>query len=177
MTQNLIIRRADVGDAKLLSLLSAVTFSDTFTGTCTAEDMRNYIRENYAESVIENELEDMNDFYFIAYLNDKPVGYMRIKEEKSDVPVISRYKSIELKRIYVLKEYHAKKVGAAMMDFAFDFAKEKKYRLMWLGVWEHNERAKAFYKKYGFIETGNGHPFPIGNTPQTDIWLYKMLTT
>ncbi|HVZ95989.1 MAG TPA: GNAT family N-acetyltransferase, partial [Chitinophagaceae bacterium] len=77
----------------------------------------------------------------------------------------------------VLKEYHAKKAGAALMDFAIAFAKEKKYEVLWLGVWEHNERAKAFYKKYGFINTGYEHPFPIGNTPQTDVWLYKMLAT
>ncbi len=177
MIHDLTIRRARKNDARLISLLSAVTFSDTFTGTCTAEDMSNYIRENYDENAIARELEDDNDFYFIAYISDKPVGYMRIKEGESEVPVIRQHKSVELKRIYVLKEYHAKKAGAALMDFAIAFAKEKKYEVLWLGVWEHNERAKAFYKKYGFINTGYEHPFPIGNTPQTDVWLYKMLAT
>ena len=61
------------------------------------------------------------------------------------------------------------------MNFALDFASEKKYEMMWLGVWEHNEKAKAFYKKFGFEDTGFNHLFPIGNTPQTDNWLIKFI--
>jgi len=61
------------------------------------------------------------------------------------------------------------------MNFALDFAKQKNYDLIWLGVWEHNERAKSFYKKFGFEDSGVEHPFPIGNTPQTDVWFYKYI--
>ena len=61
------------------------------------------------------------------------------------------------------------------MTFVLDFAAEKNYDLVWLGVWEHNERALNFYKKFGFIDTGFKHPFPIGNTPQTDNWLIKFI--
>ena len=46
---------------------------------------------------------------------------------------------------------------------------------MWLGVWEHNYRAQKFYQKMGFEDTGYKHPFPIGNTPQTDLWYWKFL--
>ncbi len=46
---------------------------------------------------------------------------------------------------------------------------------MFLGVWERNERAKAFYKKWGFADTGVRHNFPIGNTPQTDHWMIKLV--
>lgn len=174
---NISIRRAGKNDAALLSQLSAVTFAETFSHTCSPEDMKNFIAENYDEILISKELQDPDDFYFIAYLDDKPVGYLRIKEDESNIPVVKEHCSIELKRIYVLKEYFSKKIGVALMNFALQFAEGKKYELMWLGVWEHNERAKNFYKKYGFIKTGFSHPFPIGNTPQTDIWLYKMLTT
>ena len=52
---------------------------------------------------------------------------------------------------------------------------EKNYELLWLGVWEHNEKAKAFYKKWDFTDTGNKHDFPIGSTPQTDHWLMKFI--
>lgn len=173
---NISIRRAGENDAALLSRLSAVTFAETFSHTCRAEDMENYIAENYDQTLISKELQDPDDFYFIAYSDDKPVGYLRIKEDESVIPIIQEHRSVELKRIYVLKEYYSKRIGAALMNFVLQLAKEKNYELMWLGVWEHNERAKNFYKKYEFVETGFSHPFPIGNTPQTDIWLYKMLT-
>ncbi len=169
------IRRAVKADAKLISELSEVTFFDTFYGTCTDEDMQVFIKEFFGEKQVNKELSDPNDFYFIAFIEKKAVGYIRIKEDESDIEVIKNSKGIELKRIYVLKEYHSKKVGARLMQFTLDFAAKNGYELLWLGVWEHNEKAKNFYKKFGFEDTGFQHPFPIGNTPQTDNWLIKFI--
>ena len=173
--EDLQIRRAVENDAALISQLSSVTFFDTFTGTCTEEDMDGFITQYFNETIVQNELKDRDDYYFIASIEEIPVGYIRMKEGKSDVPEIKDYKGIELKRLYVLKEYHSKKVGAALMKFALDFAAQKGYDVLWLGVWEYNERALNFYKKFGFRDTGFKHPFPIGNTPQTDNWLIKFI--
>ncbi len=169
------IRRATTGDAKLLCELSAVTFFDTFKGTCTDEDMQEFIEQYFNEKQIYEELQDPYDFYFIIFLEDMAAGYIRIKEDKTDIDEIKNKKGIELKRIYVLKEYHSKKIGAMLMQFALDFAVENGYELLWLGVWEHNHKALNFYKKFGFRDTGFKHPFPIGNTPQTDNWLVKLI--
>ncbi len=175
MTDKIEIYRAAIKDAQLLSELSAVTFFDTFKDTCTADDMQSFINEFYNLALLEKELQDEADFYFIARVNDEIAGYLRIKEEVSDVEIIAKHNAIELKRIYVLKEYHSKKIGAALMNFALNFAVGKNYELIWLGVWEHNERAKVFYEKFGFKDSGVTHPFPIGNTPQNDIWLYRLI--
>lgn len=169
------IRRAFADDAKVIAKLSAITFFDTFKGTCTDEDMQGFIEQHFNEKQIVAELKNEDDFYFIAFINGNAAGYIRMKEGLSEVEIINQHKAIELKRIYVLKEYHSKKIGAALMNFALDFAAEKNYELIWLGVWEHNERAKSFYNKFGFINSGVTHPFPIGNTPQTDVWLYKFI--
>ncbi len=169
------IRRAGIADAKLISGLSEVTFFDTFNGTCTNEDMQGFIKQFFNERQVGEELQDPNDFYFIAFVNEVAAGYIRMKEDESEVQAINNKKGIELKRIYVLKEYHSKKIGATLMKFALDFAAENDYDLLWLGVWEHNERAIQFYKKFGFEDTGAQHPFPIGNTPQTDNWMIKTL--
>jgi ribosomal protein S18 acetylase RimI-like enzyme len=175
MTGSIEILRATPDDAQLISELSAVTFFDTFKGTCTDEDMQGFIEQYFNKEQVLSELQNANDFYFIAFVDGRAAGYVRIKEEVSDVEIIKKRKAIELKRIYVLKEYHLRKVGAALMNFALDFAKQKNYDLIWLGVWEHNERAKSFYKKFGFEDSGVEHPFPIGNTPQTDVWFYKYI--
>ena len=173
--QVLHIRRAVADDEKLIAELSAITFFDTFKGTCTDDDMQGFIKDYFSIEQVEKELQDNDDFYFIAFINGNPAGYIRMKEEVSDVEIINKHRGIELKRIYVLKEYHSKKIGAALMNFALDFATEKNYELIWLGVWEHNERARAFYNKFGFEDSGVMHPFPIGNTPQTDVWLYRFI--
>ena len=172
---DLHIRRAVTDDAQLLSALSAVTFFDTFNGSCTDEDIQQFIETCFNPGQVYKELQDTDDFYFIAFINDEPAGYIRLKEEESDVIEIKKHRNIELKRIYVLKEYHSQKIGAKLMTFALDFAAEKNYELIWLGVWEHNEKAKAFYKKFGFEDSGVTHLFPIGNTPQIDNWLVKFI--
>ncbi len=174
-TERIEILRATPDDAQLISELSTITFRDTFMGTCTDEDMRGFIEQYFNKEQVLSELQNTDDFYFIAFGDRRAAGYIRIKEAISDVEIIKKHKAIELKRIYVLKEYHSRKVGAALMNFALNFAVKKNYELIWLGVWEHNERANAFYKKFGFEDSGVEHPFPIGNTPQTDVWLYKFI--
>lgn len=169
------IRRALPEDAALISHLSTITFADTFTGTCTEDDMKYFIENTFSIKRVLPELKDENDFYFIAYYNDVAAGYIRLKEDYTDYPAIKKYNAIELKRIYVLKEYQSQKIGTALMQFAVNFAVENNYEALWLGVWEHNEKAKTFYKKWGFMDTGETHNFPIGNTPQTDIWLIKFI--
>lgn len=68
-----------------------------------------------------------------------------------------------------------KGIAKQLIDFAENYAKENNYEVIWLGVWEHNIRAKKFYEKNGFKDSGHTHPFPIGNTAQTDNWYWKFL--
>lgn len=175
VTPEINITRATLKDAELISHLSKITFEDTFTGTCTDEDLQGFVENAFSNAIILNELQDEEDFYFIAWYNNVAAGYMRLKEDYTEYPAIKKYKALELKRIYVLKEYQSKKIGAALMGYALQLAAERNYDVLWLGVWEHNYKAQSFYKKWGFTDTGDSHPFPIGNTPQTDNWMIKFL--
>ena len=175
MNIELNIKRATTEDADLISHLSKITFEDTFRGTCTDEDLQGFVDHAFSPGAVLNELKDENDLYFIAWYNNVAAGYMRLKEDYSDYPAIKKYKALELKRIYVLKKYQSKKIGAALMAYALQLAEQKNYEVLWLGVWEHNYKARSFYKKWGFMDTGDTHPFPIGNTPQTDNWLIKFV--
>jgi GNAT superfamily N-acetyltransferase len=169
------IIRATKDDAQLLSDLSNVTFIETFRGTCSDDDLIGFIDKCFNENVIASELNDADDLYYIAFVEGFPAGYIRLKENYEDYPAIKKYRALELKRIYVLKEFHGKKIGAALMQFAIEVAKQNQYEVLWLGVWEHNHTAYSFYKKWGFVDTGDTHLFPIGNTPQTDNWLMKFI--
>ncbi|MEO7801157.1 MAG: GNAT family N-acetyltransferase [Ginsengibacter sp.] len=168
------IRPATIDDAPLLSEMGAQTFYDTFNGTCTEEDMSQFLELYYNLPQVQKELNDSQDYYYLAFFSEMPAGYLRVKESNSDIPLVKLYRSIELKRIYVVKEFQSQKIGAALLNFAFDFATEKNYKAIYLSVWEHNSRALNFYKKWGFINTGHKNDFPIGNTPQTDYWLIKL---
>jgi diamine N-acetyltransferase len=167
------IVRAELKDAAILSALSKKTFYDTFTGTCTEEDMQFFLDEYFNIEVVKKELSDNNDCYFFIKVDNVAAGYMRLMEDYSNFPLIKQWKALELKRIYVDTSYHGKGLAQQLMAFAENLAKEKKYQVLWLGVWEHNMRAKRFYEKMGFKDSGYTHDFPIGNTPQRDNWLWK----
>jgi diamine N-acetyltransferase len=170
-----ITRRVTLADVAALAVISKQTFYDTFNGTCTEKDMQDFLEDYYNDQQITKELSDANDFYFFAEIDGKPAGYIRFMEDYSNFSVIKKWKALELKRIYVVKEYQGKGVAQKLMDLVIDFAVKEKYEVIWLGVWEHNVRAQKFYEKYGFVNSGHTHSFPIGSTPQTDFWFWKFL--
>ena len=75
----------------------------------------------------------------------------------------------------MLEKYHGMKIGQALFDKALKIAQDRKSEYLWLGVWEHNQKAIKFYKKNGFIEFGK-HIFKLGTEKQTDIMLKLDLT-
>lgn len=169
------IRRVLPDDAEVLSALSKKTFYDTFTGTCTEKDMQHFLHEYFDIEVVKKELADKNDFYFFIEVDGEAAGYLRLMEDYRNFDLMKQWKALELKRIYIDRPYHGKGLAQQLMQFAETFAKENQYEVLWLGVWEHNLRAKRFYEKMGFKDSGYMHDFPIGDTPQRDNWLWKFL--
>ena len=83
-------------------------------------------------------------------------------------------KPVELVRLYVSRESLGRGVGAALMQACIGEAKQQGYQTLWLGVWEHNSRAQAFYRKWNFHEVGT-HVFQLGEDPQTDILMQRSI--
>ena len=174
-TMQITIRRVTVADVPALCAMARQTFYDTFVDTCTATDMQEFLDEVFTEEQLAKEISNQNDYCFFAEINGEPVGYIRFMEDSSNFAEVNKWKSLELKRLYVLKEYHGKGMAQKLMEFFIAFAEQYQYELVWLGVWEYNFRAQKFYSKYGFINSGHTHDFPIGDTPQTDIYLWRFL--
>lgn len=169
------IRRLTIEDAAALSEIGNKTFYDTFTGTCTDEDMQQFLEVYFNIDQVSKELSDTDDYFYFAEIDNIPVGYLRLKEDYTGFDLMKKWKALELKRLYVLHTHHGKGIAQALMNFAISFAAQNNYEVIWLGVWEHNLRARKFYEKEGFKDTGYTHDFPIGNTPQTDCWYWKFL--
>ncbi|MGG9971606.1 N-acetyltransferase family protein [Ferruginibacter sp. SUN002] len=169
------IRRLGIEDAPALTVIAQQTFFDTFDGTCTESDMQHFLNDIFSVQQHITELENTDTFYFFAELDGLPVGYMKFQEDYSSFEEIKKWKALELKRIYVSKEYHGKGIAQKLMDFYLDYAIANKFEVVWLGVWDQNFKAQKFYEKYGFVNSGFDHDFPIGETPQTDFWYWKFL--
>lgn len=168
------IRRATDSDIELLQTIGRKTFDDTFGGTCTLQDMEYVLEKYFNYQQCKKELNDQEDYFYFLEENDVVKGYLRMNSKHvCPIDEIKNESSIELVRLYVLKEYHGTNVARSLMEFAFDFAKRKNYNYIYLSVWEYNFRARGFYEKMGFYNTGIKNDFPLGTTPQTDYWFIK----
>lgn len=167
------LRRAGLEDALGLSRLAADSFRETFTGTCTAADMEGYLRETYNEAAFRKLLEDESVFILLGLDEEgQMAGYAQWKTDAPPFPFLGK-NAVELQRLYVLKDYYGTGLAHLLMDAYEERAIAGGADTLWLGVWEFNYRAQAFYKKRDFGPTGHSHPFPIGQTPQTDDWWVK----
>ena len=81
---------------------------------------------------------------------------------------------MEIERLYVQAEWIGTGLGTLLMRRALEEARAQACRAVVLGVWEHNERALAFYQRFGFRKIGQ-HEFVLGTDVQTDLILRKGL--
>jgi ribosomal protein S18 acetylase RimI-like enzyme len=164
------VRLATKNDAELIADLSRQTFYDTFAVHNTRKDMDKFMNEQFTKEKLVAEVAAPGNIFLLAYDGDETAGYTRLRENNN--PEMLRGKeTLEIARIYATKNSIGKGVGKALMKKSIDIAKEMKKEIIWLGVWEKNHRAIAFYEQWGFEKFGE-HPFILGNDEQTD-WLMK----
>ena len=171
-----MIRRGNLDDVALLQTIGRKTFDDTFGNTCTKEDMRGVLDLYFNADQVLSELQDDTDNFFFFEEDGVVKGYMRINAKHAcPLESFQNRNCIELVRLYVLKDYHGVGVANELMNFAIDFAHRNDFDIMYLSVWEYNFRARGFYEKHGFLNSGIENDFPLGSTPQTDYWFVKEL--
>lgn len=168
-----LIRRANESDAESLNALAARTFWDTFARHNRPEDMQAYLSEAFTTPKLKAEINDPRATFFVLEIEGVMAGYAKLYAGEAPDCVLGA-RSIEIVRLYVGEEFLGKGVGPALMNACLDEARRSGCDTVFLGVWEHNERAKAFYRKYGFEVVGS-HPFILGEDHQTDLWMARSL--
>lgn len=163
------IRKVKLADIKRLQTIGKQTFTETFAAYNTAKDMQLYLNNNLSTDKLTEELNNPNSEFYFSLIDNKVIGYLKINYGQAQTELKDR-SSLEIERIYVLKEFHGKKVGQALYDKAIALARQINAECVWLGVWEKNPRAIQFYKKNGFVEFDK-HIFKLGNDEQTDIMM------
>lgn len=171
--ENIEIRKVTLNDIEELQEIGRQTFYETFSAGNTEENMRKYLDEGFSAEKITAELNDPNAEFYFATLDNKVIGYLKLNFGHSQTE-LQDDEAVEIERIYVLKEFHGKKVGQVLYEKAMQIAQQKSANYVWLGVWEENPRAIAFYKKNGFVEFDK-HIFKLGDDEQTDIMMKLQL--
>ena len=167
--ENINIKQVTLNDIDQFQKIGRQTFYETFSAGNTEENMTKYLEEGFSIEKLTSELSNKNSELYFATLDNDVIGYLKLNFGQSQTE-LKDDKALEIERIYVLKEFHEKKVGQLLYEKAMQIAKQKNADYVWLGVWEENPRAINFYKKNGFVEFDK-HIFKLGNDEQTDIMM------
>lgn len=168
-----MIRKAGKNDAAKLAAIGRMTFIETFADTNTKEDMHQYVSKAFTEKQILKEMEEPGTTFLMAYDRERLAGYAKLRSSQCPEELKGK-KALEIQRLYARRSYQGKKVGKELMEYSLEMARALGYEIVWLGVWEYNPRAIAFYEKWGFEKFGE-QTFLLGYDAQTDLLMKKPL--
>lgn len=171
---DVIVRIGRERDATALAELAARTFQDTFAADNRPEDMALHLSRAYGPPQQQRELADPDIVTLLADVDGQLAGYAQLRFAPPPDCVTGELPA-ELWRFYVDRPWHGRGVAQALMRRVEVEAYRRGARTLWLGVWERNPRARAFYLKTGFSDVGS-QVFVVGTDPQTDRILVRPLT-
>lgn len=166
----LVIREATVADANLIADISHRTFYETFAAYNSKENMDKFLNHQFTKGKLIMEVGSKENIFLLAYHEKEIAGYVKLRDER--VPLsLGNVKAMEIARLYAMKDKIGTGVGSCLMQRCIATAKARNKKLLWLGVWEQNQRAIDFYTKWGF-EKFDETDFLLGDEIQRD-WLMK----
>ena len=160
-------------DVDLLIMLGKRCFYEAFNEVTAPEDMEAYITSTFQKPEIENQLIDDRSLIYIAEIGSDPAGYA-YSYPAITPDCIKDNAAIQLVRLYLRKRYNGRGVGDALMQTSIEGSRSRGYLTVWLSSWELNDRANAFYRKWGFKVVGR-QKFTVGSDIQNDYILSRKI--
>ncbi|MBD3208524.1 MAG: GNAT family N-acetyltransferase [Candidatus Nealsonbacteria bacterium] len=150
------IRKAVPGDIPGIRNVQKVTWLDTYTNKetdITPEDIKSVFKDD-DKPERKKKIEEIKKRYkekgkqtWVAEENGKIVGFCEAINEKNNRCISA---------IYILPQCHGKGIGGRLIAKAFDWLGEDKP--ISVTPVEYNINAINFYKRYGFVDTGEKIP-------------------
>jgi diamine N-acetyltransferase len=160
------IRRGVETDAADLAELASRTFRETFAGDNRPDDLALYLAQAYGVAQQRAELADPGISTLLVEVDGQLAAYAQLRSSRAPECVTGE-SPLELWRFYVDRPWQGRGIAQVLMARVQSEAHQRGGRTLWLGVWERNERGKAFYRKVGFSDAGS-HVFMVGTDAQTD---------
>jgi len=172
-SMNVTIKQCTLEDLNDLKEIAYQTFYETFKDQNSPENLKSYLERAFNLQQLKKELSNKSSQFFFIYSHGELAGYLKVNTGDAQTEAMGD-EFLEIERIYVKKEFQKQGLGKHLIHKALEIATKLHKKKIWLGVWEHNENAIAFYKKMGFVQTGT-HSFYMGDEEQTDFIMTKTL--
>ncbi|KKI89336.1 GNAT family acetyltransferase [Bacillus sp. SA1-12] len=167
------IKKCTLEDSRKLQEISYETFNETFKHQNSPENINSYLERAFNIKQLEKELSNNSSQFFLVYFNNEVAGYLKVNTNDAQSEEMGD-ESLEIERIYIKNKFQKQGLGKYLLNKAMETAIKSNKKKIWLGVWEKNENALAFYKKMGFVQTGT-HSFYMGDVEQMDFIMTKTL--
>jgi ribosomal protein S18 acetylase RimI-like enzyme len=151
--ENLTIRNADENDIGLIYNLAEKIWKEYYPAIISVEQIEYMLDKMYATASLKQQMLD-GDNFLVAYLEDKPVGYISFGNKGEGNYFLSKF--------YVDAKNHRSGIGQEFFHLVFDELNDLK--TIRLTVNRKNFKAINFYFKLGFkiedvadFDIGNGY--------------------
>jgi diamine N-acetyltransferase len=167
------IKVGTIDDAQIISTISKQTFYEAFHLQNTKADMDLFLAKNFNIIDTQNELNNDKNTFYLVYQNSELCAYAKVVDVNNpeEMPNMN---TLRISRIYVLGKFIGKGIGKILMQTCLEKAQSLKKKHVWLGVWEQNENAISFYKRFGFEQFGT-EIFVLGTDTQIDLLMQKAI--
>ena len=165
------VRDVSPADLPPLRDLAERAFRSAFAAQNDPADLDAYVRDAFDPARLGGEVADPATQYMVAESDGTLVGYATLRDSEVE-DCVTGPRPLEIQRIYAAPEAIGQGVGTALMRACLDRARRQGFETVWLGVWEENARAIAFYERWGFRVVGS-HVFRLGSDDQTDLILER----
>ncbi len=160
------LRPISLNDAEQFSGTASRAFIEAYFETETMAELESFCAKHFSMGQVTADLQNIDFQHVAAFWGEKMVGYLKVN--LAVLPDGSRDSSaMQIHRIYVLREFWAHKIGAALLLKSMEMARHFGSSRIWLVVYNKNVRAQDFYKKWGFRQTGT-YDFDFNGTVHQD---------
>lgn len=167
------MKKCTLEELHYLQEISYETFNETFKDQNSPENMSAYLEKAFNLQQLEKELSNHSSQFFFIYFHHEIAGYLKINTNEAQSEEMGN-EALQVERIFIKSPFQKHGLGKYLLNQAIEMAMKGNKKKIWLGVWEKNENAIAFYKKMGFIQTG-AHSFYMGDEEQIDFIMTKTL--
>lgn len=158
-------------DLPILATVGRQTFLETFQAHNASADIDTYVSTAFGTERLARELAIPDSQTFLLWVGSEVAGYLKLNRHPAQTEPRSNAGSedaMEIERLYLLHAFQGRGLGRLLMDAALARARQSRLSKVWLGVWERNTAAIAFYRHSGFSVTGE-HVFQLGGDAQRDL--------
>lgn len=144
---NLKIEKIDILEVEKFSEVATQAYFDHYRHLWYDEGEW-YAHKCFNINQLTEELSDAKNEFFFAILNEKHVGFLKVRPENQLAE--QEGNGFEIERIYLTNEATGRGVGRKLMEFAIEMASQQSKDYVWLKAMDSSQNAIRFYESLGF---------------------------